>query len=197
MARRKRLDRNELLRKSVEVIRKNGFQATSIEDLADQFQFSKPALYYYVESKESLLYEIYEQTIREWTSEVRQIRELPDLSPDERIHQVIRRFLRFCVDHDEMVIFFTEKINLSDEHFQNVSEQEREVIELIVAIIEDGMRGGQFVKGSAKTLAFGIIGMVAWTYRWYSLDGPISPEDLADSYHQILSRGYLRETNRS
>lgn len=191
MPRRKRLDKTELLRRAVEIIRKNGFQETSVQSLAEEFHFSKPALYHYVNSKEDLLYEIYDRTITEWTQIAEDIRSDGTLSPDERIHQFLRRFLRFLVDHDDIIIFFTEKMNLSEQHFQAISGKERHLVDLIVGILDEGVGSGQIEPVPTKVLSFGIIGMAAWAYRWYSQDGPVSPEDLADLFHRILSRGYL------
>lgn len=190
MARQRRLDRSDLLAKAITVIRRNGYRETSLDDLAREFNFTKPALYYYVASKEALLYEIYEKTIEDWLVVIKKIADDDRLSPGERIHEIIRRFMHLCTEHDQMALFFNEKAYLSDDHFRSISEKERQVVDIIAGVIEKGVDEGSMRPVRAKEAAYGLIGMTAWSYRWVNPDGPRSIDELADAYYELLSRGW-------
>ncbi|MCL4319561.1 MAG: TetR/AcrR family transcriptional regulator [Firmicutes bacterium] len=193
MPRNKKMDRDDLLSKATAVIRKNGYRETSLDELAKEFHFTKPALYYYVDSKEALLYEIYEKTIREWLARIRRIASDKIRNPEEKIREVVRQFMHLCVEHDEMAIFFEEKSYLADEHFQAISAKEREVIEIIAGIIEEGIALGVMKPVPPKVVAYGLVGMTAWSYRWVSLEGPLTIDSLADTYYEVVIGGLLQQ----
>ncbi len=193
MPRHNRLDRVDLLSKAVAVIRRNGYRETSLEDLAKEFNFTKPALYYYVDSKEALLYEIYDKTIDEWLGVIKAINDNSTMSPDQKIREVVRQFTHLCVDRDEMAVFFSEKAYLSDHHFQAISVKEREVVDIIAAIVSQGVELGVMKPMSAKVIAYGLVGMTAWSYRWIVPDGALSVDEIADTYYKILSQGFMAD----
>ncbi|PSR21657.1 MAG: hypothetical protein C7B45_10085 [Sulfobacillus acidophilus] len=192
MPRTKKLDREDLLSKAVAVIRKNGYRETSLDDLAKEFHFTKPALYYYVDSKEALLFEIYENTIDQWLSMIREIASDGKRNAVDKIHEVVRQFSHLCIEHDEMAIFFSEKAYLSDEHFQAISFKERQVVDIIANMIAEGVAEGLMKPVPAKVVAYGLVGMTAWGYRWVSVDGPLDIDAIADTYFQVLTKGLLR-----
>jgi len=52
--------RDELLKMAAQVFYEKGFAQTTLQDIADRMNFTKPAIYYYANSKEALFVEIYE-----------------------------------------------------------------------------------------------------------------------------------------
>lgn len=191
MPRTKKLDRADLLSKAVAVIRKNGYRETSLDDLAKEFHFTKPALYYYVDSKEALLFEIYQKTIDQWLALIQEIAQDYERTAVEKIHEVVRQFTHLCIEHDEMAIFFSEKSYLSDEHFEAISVKERQVVDIIAGMISEGVAQGLMKAVPAKVVAYGLVGMTAWAYRWVSLDGPLNIDAIADTYFTVLTQGLL------
>lgn len=157
--------------------------------MAKEFNFTKPALYYYVDSKESLLFEIYEKTINEWLALIRGIAEDPERNPLEKICDVIRQFTHLCIERDEMAIFFSEKAYLSDEHFEAISDKEREVIDTIAGIIQEGIAMGMMKPMPPKIAAYGLVGMTAWSYRWVSPSGSLDIDSIAEIYCEMMTQG--------
>ena len=175
-------------------MRQNGYRETSLDDLAREVHVTKPALYHYVSSKEALLYEIYERTIEEWIGAIQAIKHNPNWSAPQKIHEVVRRFMHLCIERDEMAVFFSEKLYLADDHFQNISEKERQVIAVIASIIEEGVKEGTMRPMEPKAVTFAIVGMTAWTYRWFQQDGPMTIDELADMYYDLLWRGMAADS---
>lgn len=190
MARRRRgLNQEELLATAIKVIREHGYRDTSLQDIADQFHFTKPALYYYINTKEDLLYRIYDETITVWIAKLQQFA-TSAATPRDKIHQVLAYFLDLCINHDEMAIFFNEKANLTPEHFDFITAKEREVVQLIVGIFREGIEADDFLPADATALTFALLGMGAWTSHWFSHKGPLSQDALVDLYDRLLARGY-------
>ena len=53
---------SEILEAAAVVFREKGYESTSIQDIADAVGILKGSLYYYIDSKEELLYEILRKT---------------------------------------------------------------------------------------------------------------------------------------
>ena len=61
--RRREQARAEILETACEIVLRNGLAGFTLVDVADELGLTKPALYYYFESKEALLFEL---LLREW-----------------------------------------------------------------------------------------------------------------------------------
>ena len=57
--------RQAIIDEAIRLMHAKGYAATSIQDVANQFDFTKAAFYYYVKNKEELLYEVLLQTLQE------------------------------------------------------------------------------------------------------------------------------------
>src|ERR1700744_5493363 len=68
--RRQDARRRELLKAAAALFAERGYRATSMNDLAGRVGLSKPALYYYVRTKENLLIELYDEVLRANTDSV-------------------------------------------------------------------------------------------------------------------------------
>ncbi len=63
--RRREQTRAEILETACDVVLRNGLAGFTLADLAEELGLTKPALYYYFESKEALLFEL---LLREWVA---------------------------------------------------------------------------------------------------------------------------------
>jgi AcrR family transcriptional regulator len=190
MPRRRGLNQEQLLKAAIRVIRQHGYRDTSLQDIADEFHFTKPALYYYIQNKEELLYKIYDESISAWIARLESLAEDRNLSAREKLQQVLAYYLDLCINHDEMVIFFNEKSNLSAEHYELISAKERRVMQIISGIYREGVEEGTFRPWDATAVTFAILGMGAWTSHWFSHDGPLSQQELVNLYDRLLAEGY-------
>ena len=55
--------RQELIDAASQVFYKKGYADTTLQDIANLMNFTKPAIYYYASSKEALFLEFYEQVV--------------------------------------------------------------------------------------------------------------------------------------
>ena len=97
----------EILEAAARVFHEKGYESTSIQDIADAVGILKGSLYYYIDSKEDLLYEILEGIHGEALAEVRQA--AAEGEPLERI----RAFVAAHIHHNaenlvKMALFFQD-----------------------------------------------------------------------------------------
>ena len=80
--------REEVLETAARVFREKGYESTSIQDIADAVGILKGSLYYYMDSKEDLLYEILKGVHEEALENIKRVGELDGDALQK---------LRFCV----------------------------------------------------------------------------------------------------
>ena len=124
---RKSRDRRqaEVTRAAVDVFSRKGYSAASIQDIADKVGVLKGSLYYYIDSKEDLLWRVVEEVHEHW-SEI--LAETEDLAaePVERIHAFIKLQVEWYLNNvDTVNVFFREWQYLSGERLKEVRERRR------------------------------------------------------------------------
>jgi hypothetical protein len=66
---------------------------------------------------------------------------------------------------------------------------------VLVKILEGLKSKGEMVDIDPKVAAFAFFGMVHWVYRWYDPNGEVKPDQLAEIYVRIFTKGIF--SNRS
>ena len=97
--RRRELIVGEVLDTATELFAVKGYEATSLQDIADAVGVSRPALYHYLSSKEDLLVMLVEGVSQSLAEVLGELRERPDLTPSEKISMVTYQLVRQRVQH--------------------------------------------------------------------------------------------------
>ena len=180
--------RRALIEAAVELMSRRGYRGTSLKEIAKELGISEPALYHYFDSKEEMLFTIYIDTLNLSLEKVRGIRQ-SDGSPEEKLRRVIAEFTRVVTENKMFVIFFREKDELSPKNWKRITRGEREFVGAIRDIITDGIKDGTFKELPPTVLTFGILGMVAWVYRWFRPDEPLNRDQLIDVFSEMIIDG--------
>lgn len=183
--------RDEIVRAAVALIRRRGYRGTSLREIARALDVTEPALYYYFKTKEELLFSIYTETQQVALRTVRGIRDDPALSPEDKLRAVIASFTRLVVENEMFAIFFREKDELSPDNWRRITEGEHEFVAAIRGIVEEGVRTKHFRPFDPTVIAFAILGIGAWTYRWFKPHGSRSLDEVIASYQTLLLDGLV------
>lgn len=184
----------EVLDVAARIFHEKGYEATSIQDIADALGMLKGSVYYYINSKEDLLYSLVEQVHR---------------SELERLHEVLAeggdpvRQLRDLVETHVLANLENHVISAVFHHdFRSLSEPRRSAIIEERDKVEHGMRDiirrgqdlGVFrTDADAKVITLGILGMANSFYTWYVESGDNSPAEIATQFADFSVRGLLAD----
>lgn len=182
--------RDEVLATATRFFYEKGYDATSIQDIADELGLLKGSLYYYISTKEDLLFEIVQSYHEETRAYFDEIVKSP-LPVVEKLRKFIETETAHTAHHiTKSSLFASEWRSLSPEHREAiVAERDRHdafVRECIVAGQESGEFRGDL---DPRLAAFGLLGMVTSVYRWYREDGPNSAEDVGRTFADMLIDG--------
>src|SRR5262249_39061626 len=120
--------RERILEAGARLIHAKGFQATTIQDVADELEFSKAAFYYFVRNKQDLLQQILLRTLTRSLDAVVAIVHGPGRT-DEKLLQVVESFVCMVAERPEMFsVYFRERAHLAPPHRETATELERRIV---------------------------------------------------------------------
>ena len=182
--------RAQILRIATELFREKGYHGTSLEDIADRVGFTKPAIYYYFDSKEDLLFAIVERVVSRALERVQRIR-AQGSPPLERMHAILVENTRVVLEHiDENTAFYNERGLLSPERERMVRDIERAYTQILRDTYADGVRSGDLLDINPSIAVSTLLGATIWVYRWFRPGGRLSIEEVAESVADLLLNGY-------
>lgn len=181
--------RDTIIDRSASLFARQGFAATSISDLAKSCACSRSRLYHYFDSKEALLREILTTHVDSLLGQCREVSSSRS-APRERFLQLAKKFMEiYAVSRDRHVVMLTCLDVLPPDHRDEVISKQKQLIAFVRdALLE--LRPKKRSRNSANVDAMLFFGMINWTYTWYSADGAVSPEDLAERAVETFLDGY-------
>lgn len=195
---RRDLMENEIFSKALHLFSERGYDATSLQDLADAMGLTRPALYYYVRSKESLLERLVAETAEEPMEGLREIAHTADLPPVERLRAAARLLaLMRAKKADQYRLLERTEGNLPESMAASFLKARRAVLREFVHIVSDGVRSGDFIPVDERVSALAVLGMCNWIAWWYDEERGGSAEELADVIAELAVRTLLREDKAS
>jgi AcrR family transcriptional regulator len=187
---RPRHRRAEIVQVAAQLFNEKGYEHTSMQDIADAVGILKGSLYYYIESKEDLLYEITREVHQSAYVDVDRLRAVPGTALS-RIRALVTAHLIHNIGRlVKMAVFFHDFRALTAEHRAEIlRERDRYESFLRELIIEGQAEGVICPDVDAKVISFGILGLVNWIYHWYDPRGDLRPAQLADAYADFIVAG--------
>jgi AcrR family transcriptional regulator len=163
-----------------------GFGATSLQDVADAMGVSRPALYYYVKSKEDILARLVEEFPLRDAERLRQIRERTDMSAAEKLREIVRiHVLHLTAAPGRLRMLDRNENHLSGKVAESHAKAKRAVLGEISGVIDEGIAGGEFRPVDARSAALGILGMCNWVSWWFEPDSGPRGEDVATTLAEM------------
>ncbi len=190
----KSVRKQKIIDTAIRVFHEKGFRTATLDDVASELGLTKAALYHYVVSKEELLSTIYIQALKSFSLNADDIG-VKELSPAEKLRLLIRNHIIHIIigNLPMFAVFFSEENQLPPDDFQKIREEKRKYTRVVQAIIEDGIRQGQFRPIDSKLQTYAIIGMCNWLYKWYKPENsPYTPDEIADHFIALLENGYIK-----
>jgi AcrR family transcriptional regulator len=181
---------SEILEAAARVFHEKGYESTSIQDIADAVGILKGSLYYYITSKEDLLYEILQDVHQDALKNLDTIAELEGTA--------LQKIRAFCVVHFahnaenlvKMGVFFKDFRSLSGERRKTIVEERDLYDNFLRALIRQAQKEGSVCPDiDPKLAAITILGMLNWVYQWYRPGAGMSAIEIANEYGDFVVAG--------
>jgi AcrR family transcriptional regulator len=178
---------------AAKVFARQGYDSTTMQDLAASMGLATGALYHYFGSKEQLLIEICDQLMEPLLDRARELMR-GDGPPDEQLRALVRMWVTNVVQYrDHMLVFQQERHAIeTGAQWRGVRESRKAFERLAQGALERAGVAGS--PGSADRRApdgrlalMALLGMVNHTPQWYRSRGRLTPEEIADGYLELLT----------
>jgi AcrR family transcriptional regulator len=174
------------------LFRERGYSATTMRDIARETKMLVGSLYTHIDSKEDVLWEIVSRAADQFLDAAEPIA-ASKLSPADKLQAMIRAHVHLVAGNlDEATIFLHEWKFLGETRREAVAASRRRYESLYRQVIEQGMDSGDFAATDSKMATVMVLSAVNWLPQWYNPSGPLSPDEIADSFFELVFLG-LRE----
>jgi TetR/AcrR family transcriptional regulator, cholesterol catabolism regulator len=183
--------RQEILRTAARLFQQQGYDATSMNDVAAALKLSKGGLYHHFQSKDEILFNLMSHAM-DITEEqvIAPAKQIPD--PEERLRTVIRRHIAVVLgERDrEITVMLHENHPLSPALRKRINSRKKDYVHFLENLVAEVQRA-RGSKGSVtpRAAAFALLGMINWIYQWYRPEGALQEETLAQQYTEIFFQG--------
>ena len=184
--------RDAILKSSAKLFGKEGYERTSMAEVASACGVSKALLYHYYQNKETLLFDIINKHLMELVKVTKELAR-NDLDADAKLGAMIEGLLELYRDaDDEHRVQITALSSLPHDKQEQLKALER----LLVQAFSDALK--QAVPSLAEPgapllpVTMSLFGMLNWHYMWFRPDGPISRKGYCDIAKTLILEGARR-----
>jgi TetR/AcrR family transcriptional regulator, cholesterol catabolism regulator len=185
----------EIADAAARVFHRLGYQGASLSAVAAEVGVDRATIYYYYSSKEQMFDEIVRSVLEENQALAQRIAGSA-ISPSRKMRELIMAFMASYIDNYPLLhIYVREDLKqVVDEkrsdwslHMRKVN---RNIEKSFIDIIEQGYGDGSFRRmGSARTVTYGILGMLNWSHRWFKPNLASSHEEIGQTFAELVLGG--------
>ncbi len=185
----KKLD--SLLASAARVFAARGYHETSMRDLATETGTSLSGLYYYVKSKEELLFLIQD---RNFAAVVVDLEESLEgvTDPVRQLERFIENHLEYFASHmAEMKVLSHEALALTGEFLVRVNARKQAYTLVLMDILSRLEETNGPAHANRRVAAYALFGMMNWIYNWYDPLGDLDVRLLSQNMTRLFLGGYV------
>jgi AcrR family transcriptional regulator len=182
----------EIIAAAARVFQEKGYHAATTRDIATEVGIQQASLYYYISSKEELLYLVVREPIMQLYVQVEAIVQssLPARTKIERGIQA--HLVAFDENYPHMFVFVQELHNVVQALQDTLRGFPGRYQDLWEALLQQGVSRGELRADlDVTTTALMILGMCNWMYRWYRKGGRLDTRAVARQYANAVLDGIV------
>ncbi|HID10169.1 MAG TPA: TetR/AcrR family transcriptional regulator [Candidatus Latescibacteria bacterium] len=174
--RERRAHRRDILEAANKIFARKGFVSATMDEIAQEAEFSKAALYLYFKNKEDLFLSLIHEKFDSLGEKLREVASA-DASPDVKIENLVRVHLEaFESDKEFFQIIASEHprldVEAGDRLRQDMRERYVKYIDMIEDVMQEGIEKGVLKDVPPRLLALALTGIIhAFTAQWILIGG--------------------------
>lgn len=186
-----RLHREAILEAARGLFIRKGYHATTVDEIADVMGATKGTVYYYVSGKDEILFELHNRGMQRLIKNLQEIVQ-SDIPTEDKLKQAIRSHVMEVCDQVSMPFPADRpEFALPARQGQAIVARRKEYHEIFESIIREGIEIGQLRPVDVKIVSFAIMGALNWIPQWFSHQGRLSREQIAEIMAEYLIRGLV------
>lgn len=187
--------RAEIVAAAGQLFKDRGYAGTSLADVAEALSMDRASLYYYIGGKQELFQDVVGGAVERNALSAEAIVEGPGTAPEKLRRLVVELMESYAASYPFLYVYIQEHLGaVSPDRSpwaQGMRQFNKRYENAVVAVIRAGVDEGTFAVGTQPwVVAYGVIGMVAWSNRWYRPDESTVPaREIGEAYADTLLTG--------
>ncbi|MGA9192955.1 MAG: TetR/AcrR family transcriptional regulator [Anaerolineales bacterium] len=181
--------RDDILQAAAQIFRQKGYNAASMQDIADAVGLQKSSLYHHVNSKQEILLALLDHALDLLISDIHDV--LSSTEPaDEKLHAAMRAYIgRLTAEADLAAVLLLEYRSLEPDLRAKHIRRRDKLESAWRGIIIEGMEAGLFRPVDPAVAGFALLGVQNWMITWFKSNGRLTGDKLADAFFDLYLRG--------
>jgi len=182
----------EILERAARLIQESGYEATSMQEIAEACGLTKAGLYHHIKTKEALLLAIMHYGMDLFDEMV--LAKVGDIAdPVARLRETMARNIALIIQGSskEVTIILHEHQTLTGAARQEINTRKKRYVRFLEAAFREAIERGQIRAVDPTLAAFSFLGVVLWTYKWYRADGKLGARQLSDGMIDLFFEGLM------
>ena len=182
----------EIYRVAAQIICDKGFDAMTMNDIANAVNMTKAGVYHYIKGKKDLLYGIMDYGMAQLEQRVIEpARAVPD--SEARLRVIISAHARMIANGNHAITIVVDEVaGLEARQRQAIDARKRVYFEFLRGTLEEMQAQGRLQNIDTTVAAFSLFGMILWLPHWYRADGRLDPEQVVDELIKLATSGLVR-----
>lgn len=188
--------RDQLLDEAGRQFNASGVSLTSLTEIAETLGVSRNALYYYVDDREDLVFQVYRRSCEIMFRHLGEAARSGGSSL-----AVIEQFVAASLDLDEPeLVALSELGQLRPAERETVLSLYEGLVARLASVLEAGARAGELRRCDTDVVARSILGLLAWVplaRGWTVAAEPASRSEIIAAINDIIAHGWATDRGRN
>jgi AcrR family transcriptional regulator len=183
--------REAVLKTAAQLFLEKSYGRTSLDDVANRLNITKPALYHYFHNKEDILLGCYRwgTTLIEESLNKIAVQYGTGL---EKVEAFIYAYANAMTVNFGRCVMRLDEGDLSGKARAEVRTYKRKIDRRLRSFIQEGIEDSSIAPCDPKIAAFSIAGALNWICMWYEPEGTLTTEEIASQFARTLTLGLAR-----
>src|SRR5215510_6977531 len=186
--REREVKREAVIRAAAHAFNRKGYHNASLDDIAAALDVTKPTVYYYVTSKEQLLFECFVAGVEQIRAAFREVKQLK-VPARERLNAVLRHYGEAVASEFGWCMVRAEEQDLSPSMSSHIKALKSEIDQGIRRLLREGVQDGSIEPCDPKMTAFALAGALNWIAHWFRENQSLTPAQIAGAFVTIFEGG--------
>jgi AcrR family transcriptional regulator len=187
----RRIKKLAILDTASKLFNEKGYDRTSIEDIAAQLNVSKRTLYYYIDSKEEILFECDRYGL-EYMNDAFDKSDVPGQPALQRFEALLRAYMTLLATNFGACLVLSHEYYLSDESRKILRQGRRNLDMRARELIVEGIADGSIAPCDPATAAAAIFGAFNWVPHWRKTGNEEDYLKIADDFLKLFLNGLAK-----
>lgn len=181
-----------IIKVAAKLFSEKGYHDATLEDIAKNLKYTKGSIYYYINSKQELLFQCHELAMDMLINRMEEIL-ATDWPLEVKLREGIKAHIEMVVGEMSLVtVALGQEFELQEDYRQIIVGKRDQYERYFRRLVDEGIEKGIFRPVPSKMAVFIIMGAINWIPRWYSEKGSMSKEEIAEFFADYLVRPLLQ-----